>query len=262
MPAPDPVRLGLVVPGDCHVDDELWRLAVPEALPYVTRTIGASDAEMGSHAIEEVTGIAEGPEIAAAARRLADVAPAAAAYVDTSISFVRGPGGDLEIASRLRAALGCPSIVTSTAVVAACEALGVGRLAALSPYTDELNGRMADYLAGHGLALTAVRPLRRTYPGGTTSRELGRYPADDLLADALAVRHDVADGLFIPCTAMRALGAIEAIEQLLGVPVVTSIQATMWAVLRLAGVTARRPGAGRLFEVEDLPAAHRATAAA
>jgi maleate isomerase len=251
--APDPLRLGLVVPGDCHVDDELWRLAYPEAIPYVTRTLGASDERMGADAISEVTGLAEGPEIGAAATRLRDVSPVAAAYVDTSISFVRGSGGDTEIAGRIEGLLGCPAIVTSTAVVAACRALGVRRLAALSPYTDDLNGRMASYLAEHDLELVAVHPLRRTYPGGTTSRELGRTEPHELLADAEPVQADGVEALFLPCTAVRTLGAVALLESALGMPVVTAVQATMWAVLRLAGLGVGRPGAGRLFALESLP---------
>lgn len=248
------MRLGLVVPGDCHVDDEFWRLAAPEAVPFVTRTIGARDDEMGGESIEEVTTIAEGPEIGEAARRLTDVAPVAAAYVDTSISFVRGIGGDTEIADRMRATLGCPSIVTSTAAAAALSVLGARTVAAISPYTDDLNERMRGYFRAHGFEMLPVHALRRTYPGGTTSRELGAYPVDELIEDVRAAVGRLQVGaVFIPCTAVRAVGAIEPLERLLGVPVVTSIQATLWAVLRLAGIPAGRPGAGRLFEIAALP---------
>ena len=66
----DPIRLGLIVPGDCHVDDELWALATPEAIPFVTRTRGAADEEMARDGIAETTALAEGPEIGMAAERL------------------------------------------------------------------------------------------------------------------------------------------------------------------------------------------------
>jgi hypothetical protein len=57
------------------------------------------------------------------------------------------------------------------------------------------------------------------------------------------------EAVFIPCTAVRTLEAIEPLEQRIGKPVITAIQATMWAVQRLAGVAADVAGGGRLFEV-------------
>lgn len=250
---PDPVRLGLVVPGDCHVDDEFWRLAGPEAMPYVTRTLGASSAEMARDGVEETTSLASGPEIAMAAARLRDVGPMAAAYVDTSISFVRGIRGDTEIASRLEAALDCQAIVTSTAVAAAFAALDVRRVSVLSPYTDDLNALLVAYYEAQDIEVVGVHSMARSYPSGADSRELGLITAHQLAADAEQVRDDHVEGLFIPCTAVRTIGAIERIERSLGFPVVTSIQATLWAVLRLAGVRVDRPNYGELFSAAALP---------
>jgi maleate isomerase len=254
---PDPLRLGLVVPGDSHIDDEFWTLSGGRAMPFVTRTIGASDVEMGGDSVAEGTGIAKGPEIGYAAFRLRDVTPVAAAYVDTSISFVRGKGGDTEIAERLSSTLGCPAIVTSTAVAAACTAMGIRRMAAMSPYTDELNERLVAYFASHDIIVTRVYPYRRTYPGGTTSRALGRTTPDELLEDAEAIRGDDVDGLFLACTAVRTAAAIEPLEASLGVPVVAAVAATMWATLRLAGDTSGRSGLGGLFSISTLPDAFR-----
>lgn len=250
------LRLGLVVPGDCHLDDELWRLVDGAALPFVTRTIGADDTEMGGDSITEVTGIAEGPEIGNAADRLRDVAPMAAAYVDTSISFVRGIGGDTEIAGRIRDRLGCPAIVTSTAIAAGFHALGARRVIALSPYTADLDARLASYFAAHGITVTEVAKYRRTYPGGTTSRELGRTTPEELVEDvqaALAGADPAPEAILLACTAVRTAAAVPRIEAATGLPVVAAVGATMWAVLRLAGMAVPNPAHGRLFEVAVFP---------
>lgn len=249
-----PRRLGLVVPGDCHVDDEFWSLAGPDAIPYVTRTIGADDARMGSDGVAETWDLATGPEIGEAARRLRDVAPAAVAYVDTSISFVRGPGGDTEIAVRIAEVLRCPAIVTSTAVVAAFRALGAGRIRVLSPYSAALDASMAAFLEGSGIEVAAIEPLAERYETGTTSRILGTLEPAVLVAESIRTRRAPADALFLPCTALRTLGAVPAIEAQLGIPVVTAVGATMWAILALAGdLSAMRPSAGRLFEGHVFP---------
>jgi maleate isomerase len=243
------------------VDDELWSLADGAALPFVTRTIGADDAEMGGDSIAEVTGIAEGPEIGFAADRLRDVAPMAAAYVDTSISFVRGIGGDLDIARRIRDRLGCPAIVTSTAIAAGLHALGARRVIALSPYTADLDARLTSYFEAHDVTVTEVAKYRRTYPGGTTSRALGRTTPDELVDDVQAALAGAAgpapEGILLACTAVRTVAAIARIEVATGLPVVAAVPATMWAVLRLAGMTAPNPAHGRLFGVTALPDAFR-----
>jgi maleate isomerase len=48
---------------------------------------------------------------------------------------------------------------------------------------------------------------------------------------------------------MRALGLVEALEERLGKPVVTSNQALAWHALRLAGHAAPIAGFGRLLRL-------------
>ena len=56
-----------------------------------------------------------------------------------------------------------------------------------------------------------------------------------------------ADAVFISCTALRTVGAIEALEADLGKPVVSAIQVTFWDALRVAQVGDDCPGFGSLF---------------
>lgn len=59
-----------------------------------------------------------------------------------------------------------------------------------------------------------------------------------------------ADLVFISCTNLPTIGLIEGVESELGIPVVTSNQASMWAALRGSGVT-RIEGYGRLLRSID-----------
>jgi maleate isomerase len=52
---------------------------------------------------------------------------------------------------------------------------------------------------------------------------------------------------------LRAVGVIQALEEDLGIPVLTANQVLLWHLLRLAGTHAPVAGYGRLFE-RDLPA--------
>jgi maleate isomerase len=71
----------------------------------------------------------------------------------------------------------------------------------------------------------------------------------DLVAAGRAIDGPDIDAVFIPCTAVRTLEAIEPLEAAIGKPVITAIQATMWRVARLAGLGHDAPLGGRLFEI-------------
>jgi len=56
-----------------------------------------------------------------------------------------------------------------------------------------------------------------------------------------------ADGVFISCTNFRNIEIIENLERDLSKPVVTSIQATVWAALRKVGIHESIGGYGKLL---------------
>jgi maleate isomerase len=62
-----------------------------------------------------------------------------------------------------------------------------------------------------------------------------------------------ADAVFIGGNGLRAVGTIEALEEDLGIPVLTANQVLLWHLLRLAGTRTPVTGYGRLFD-RDLPA--------
>jgi maleate isomerase len=245
----DAKPIALVVPGDCQVDDEFWRMLAPHAIPFVTRTTGA-DARVNDDrtAVAHLAGLAASSDFEVAADRLRAVNAVAAAYVDTSITFVRGPGGDLDIARRIRAFLGVPTIVTSTAVVAAANTLGARRLGVVSVYTPSVNATIAPFFEPQGVGIVRIGALGTRMASGATSLDLAHLPPADLVAAGRAVDGPDNDAVFIPCTALRTLEAIEPLEDAIGKPVITAIQATIWAVTRLAGVTGDTPLGGRLWE--------------
>lgn len=56
-------------------------------------------------------------------------------------------------------------------------------------------------------------------------------------------------GIWITGALMPSVGAIQPLEQDLGVPVLTSMQAMAWAGLKLTGVKAQITGYGRLVRI-------------
>jgi maleate isomerase len=60
-----------------------------------------------------------------------------------------------------------------------------------------------------------------------------------------------AGGLFISCTALPAFEMIEYLEAELGVPVVSSNQATLWNTLNILKVDGSAIPGGRLFRLAN-----------
>ena len=243
-------RIGLIVPADCQIDDEMWELCGPQAIPLITRThmpVFGSGVPLSTGAL---AALAQSPDIEDAADRLRAVSPDAAAYIDTSITFVRGPGGDTEIAQRVERVLKCPTTVTSTAVAEALQELGARRITAVTPYPDEVNARLPPFMEHYGIHVESVEKLKWNYESGLTSNEMASIDPGELVGAVVAVRHQHSDAVFISCTAERTLEAIAPLEASLGKPVVTAIQATMWKVQRLAGVRHELTTGGRLFHLQ------------
>jgi len=245
----DATPIALVVPGDCQVDDEFWRMLAPHAIPFVSRTTGADErVQADTTAVAHLSALAASSDLEVAADRLRAVHARAAAYVDTSITFVRGPDGDLDIARRIQAFLGIPTVVTSTAVVLAARTLRVRRLAVVSVYTPSVNATIAPFFGPAGIEIVRIGPLGMRMEEGATSLDLAHVPPSALVDAGRALDGPDVDAVFIPCTAVRTLDAIEPLEDAIGKPVITAIQATIWAVARLAGVGDDTPQGGRLWE--------------
>ena len=67
-------------------------------------------------------------------------------------------------------------------------------------------------------------------------------------AKELFLSNLAADGIWITGALMPSVAVIDSLERDLGVPVVTSMQAMMWAGLGLAHVFSDAEGYGQLFD--------------
>jgi maleate isomerase len=206
-------------------------------------TYGTSDAMTAA----SLRGLAESPDLEDAADRLRGLRPAAVAYVDTSITFVRGPGGDVDINERLARFAGCPATCTGTAVLDALVALGLKNVAVVTPYPAEVNDWIPPFFATRDVTVESTAIMSTNYGNGADSGSLSQIGVDVLESAIRTVDSSSVDGIFISCTAVRTVDFIDQLEQTFGKPVVTSIQATVWRALQLAGLDDVRAGVGALF---------------
>ncbi|WP_417414693.1 aspartate/glutamate racemase family protein [Hoeflea sp.] len=153
--------------------------------------------------------------------------------------------GDEAVRASIQAGAGDVPVVTpSGAARMAFAALGIRRLAILTPYVVETTEPMAAYFLKHGMELSGVQCL-----GLEDDRDMARVSDQTIINAAMAVDSADAEALFLSCTGLPAINVIAELERRTGKPVITSNQASAWAMARLAGFAGHRPSAfGRLFE--------------
>ncbi len=151
--------------------------------------------------------------------------------------------GEERVAERMREAHpGAACTNPITAARAAFKALNVRRVALLTPYVAEVTDQMARFIEKQGFTLTDVAGF-----GLELEADIARVTPSCVRSAALALRSKDADAIFISCTALRSVEAIEEIERDSGLPVVSSNQAMAWHAMRLAGYTEKIAGFGRLL---------------
>ena len=135
-----------------------------------------------------------------------------------------------------------PVVTPTSAVRQAFAALGVTKIALLAPYLPETCAVLASYLQKHGLEIQDSTCL-----GLADDRDIARVQPASLIAAALPLLDSSAQALFLPCTALPALGVIDQLERLSGKPVITSNQASAWLLRQHAQLNSPLPGYGKLM---------------
>jgi maleate isomerase len=157
-------------------------------------------------------------------------------------SVALGAERDDEIADRIEAA-GVPGTSSGRAIRAALDALGAERIAALTPYTDEINEYLAEHDDGWGFEICSIDGF-----GVTSGVEIGANVPEAVYRQARAVDVPEADAVVIGGTNQRSVDAIPRLEADLGKPVVSANQATLWHALDRLGVDASDVDLGTLFD--------------
>jgi maleate isomerase len=160
----------------------------------------------------------------------------------TSASMVIGEERVFELVRKVRPGIACTTPIT--AAFAAFRALGIRRLALLTPYRDDINRFMRGYIEARGFEV----PVMGSFNEEDDRRAARIDPASIRDAALRLGRSELVDGVFVSCTSLRLVEAVAGIEAELGKPVTSSNHALAWHCLRLAGIEEPMPQWGRLFE--------------
>ncbi len=175
--------------------------------------------------------------------QMRDDLPGAAALLPRGLNFdAVGYGctsgtsviGAMAIADLVRSGVNTQEVTEPvTALIAACSALNLRRLAFLSPYIAEVSAVMRNTLADHGVA----SPVFGSFDEAVEAR-VARIDGASVIAAATALAAEGGvDGLFLSCTNLRTLDVIAPIEEETGLPVLSSNQVLAWHMARLTGVS-------------------------
>ena len=149
----------------------------------------------------------------------------------TTGSLIRGYGYDQQLIEEIKAASGVKkAMTTSTAIVRAMKAVGAKKLVVTTPYSAEVDQVEKKFLEDSGFEVLDIRGL-----GVTDPRAIPKVQIDELYHLTMSMDRSQADAVFISCTGLCFLDYVPELEEELGMPLVTSIQATMWKALRAIG---------------------------
>ncbi len=158
----------------------------------------------------------------------------------------KGWGYEATIREQVAQLTPLPLVTDLGLCIDAMTALGLRRVAMLTPFDDPMHRLLSDYAGHAGIQVTAARSIR---PSEELYEEISFVPLAQVYRAAKEVFHAArdADGVWITGALMPTVGVIEALEQDLGVPVVTSMQAMAWGGLRAVGVRDQVAGYGKLL---------------
>jgi maleate isomerase len=221
-------RVGLIVPSSNTVMEVDFYRRLPETTTLHTarmrleKTTPEAEATMLDEHLP--TTIAD----------LALARPDVTVFGCTSAGALRGNAYEARLVARIAEEAGGEALSVAASVRRSIVGRGARRVGVITPYVDALNDKIRGSLEDDGLEVVDIRGLGITENFSIAAVEPERIA--DFARECFAGAE--IDLLFCSCTNFRALDARERIEQALGVPVVTSNQAALEAVLdRLSAVT-------------------------
>lgn len=244
MKTEEALRIGLIVlQSDERIELDFRRLIPGEVELFVSRV--PSGLDVTPETLQEMD-----QHLPQAASLLPQVRPyAAVGYGCTSGAAQIGPAA---VAAQLRRGAKTRAVTEPvSALVAACAALGLTRLAILSPYVAAVSERLRAVLAGQGIET----PVFGSFEESEEAR-VARFAPESIHTAAVdLVRTGGVDGLFLSCTNLDTLDIIAPLEAETGLPVLSSNLVLAWHLSRLAGVVlGDLPAGARLAKACRIPA--------
>lgn len=217
---PDAPPIGLIaLQTDETIEPEFARYFQDYAGPlYVSRVPSGEDVTPETLAAME-------QNLPAAARLL----PAARAFRVVGYGCTSGSSviGSAKVAEMVRRTCNTEYVTDPLHATVACAGdRGVSRFALLSPYIEEVNTTLRQAFATQGISMEVFGTF-----GVREESKVVRISQDSIIQAAVNLGRDpTVEAVFLSCTNLRTIDALEVISKEIGKPVLSSNQALAWHI--------------------------------
>lgn len=155
----------------------------------------------------------------------------------TSGSFIGGPGYDQMLIDRIEKASGSPATTTTTCVLELLKDMGIKKMALVGPYTDLIFDAEVKFFESHGINTIYKKGWGLGFLEQTQffNFMMDPYSSCKLVKEGAQVVPD-ADCVFLSCMASPLLGIADTLENEIGKPVISSLSATLYGILKKLGI--------------------------
>lgn len=236
-------RFGVIVPATNAVVEHDYHLMAPEGVTCHTGRMFLPNPVMDSDEgfialLDQIRA-----SIGVAVRDVLCCQPNRLVMGMSAETFWGGVAGNAEFTGRV-SELGNGLAVSTgaTACREALETMGARRLAVFSPYQPVADRQVAAYFTEAGFEVVRVTGLRCP-----TATSIAAVPPDQLIELVRSLDGDDVDAIVQVGTNLSFVRTADAMERVLGKPVLAINAATFWHALRGAGIDDRVAGVGRIL---------------
>lgn len=246
--APRTSRVGLIVPSS----NTTMETELPELFRRQSEATGQRytfhSARAGLKQVNREELLAMVDKAGDCARAVSDADVDVIAYACLVAVMAQGPNahtGSEEVIATAAQENGHPAEVTSSAgaLVRTLQEMGARKIAMVAPYMLPLTQMVREYIEGAGIEVIDAISLEVD-----DNLAVGALDPHKLPGIARDLKHEGADAIILSaCVQMPSLPAVQAVEDELGLPVITAATATTYEILKALGHTPSITGAGGLL---------------
>jgi arylmalonate decarboxylase len=227
-------HFGVLIPStNTTVEIEYSRLLPPELQVHVGRLASSGNGPFSPSRDEDIDH---------QARLLGTARVEAISLAQTSASLF-AENYDANVTQRMSKAAGVPAITSAQAIGDAVRALGLRRIALVSPYSQQVIERARHYYqTRYSLDVLAVEGF-----AATDSYMIGKLGPENARDAFTRIDRPEIEALVVPGGNFPTMSFVPDWEREFGKPVITTNQAALWAMMRIMRVSEKLPGLGRLL---------------
>lgn len=230
-------RVGMLVTPDTGLDAEMWQWCPDRVVPFITRLqipfTGTEDPLTIDKLFASRDTVQPAVRSLISCPNLPSIDPDIVVFNCTAASHREGLKGEAALRSSMLNAGARRALTASGAVIGALTALGAHKIAVGTPYKYGQNLLLQQFLAEAGFEVPPIPT--------TTIEPLDDATDDQIRAIAAQVYRRGASVMFISCISLRLRHLLSELSAEYGIPVIGSLQATMWAALAQIGERVEAP---------------------